>query len=260
MKSEAESIQKPNSERGGNRSANRVMDILDMCCNTDSSLTLTAIAGKLDIPVSSAHIILKTMVDRGYLSWDHQTKTYSIGLRIAALADAMPTFRVIRARARPFLEKLSRSVNETVMLGAFENDSVCCVDTFESSDPVRFTVQLGERHPLYASSVGKAYLASLDDEAIRKLISRIGMKSITPHTLSIDKLLSECKKIRQDGYGVNRSEVVEGMDSIGVPIYKHSDQPIAGVSVVGMSDRIKSKSELIIEQLIATAKQIEKSL
>lgn len=255
-----EVVQDTASEPGRNRSANRVMDILDMFFNIDTSLTLTVIAGRLNIPVSSAHVILRTMAQRGYLACDRQTKEYSIALRIPALADAMPTFRVIRTRVRPFLQKLSRSLNETVMLGAFENDVVFCVNTVESSDPVRFTVKLGERQPIYASSLGKLYLASQGDDEIRKLLSKTGMKPLTAHTLSIDALLSECKKIRSDGYAINRSEMIEGMNSIGVPIYAHEERPIAGISVVGLSDRIESKSKIIIEKLLETSQRIEKVL
>lgn len=235
---------------GESRSAVRVMDTLDLFFNAREGLTLTEIAKRLDLPKSSAHGILTTMRRRGYLTWDPETKAYSIGLRVVALAQASPILRTIQARARPHLERLARSLHETVMLGAYEADGVVCVDTVESADPVRFTVALGERRPLHATSLGKLYLASLEDEELLRLLDLIGLERQTERTITgREELLTELREIKRTGVAVNRAESIEGVYSYGVPIHAYNEMLVAGLSVVGVAGRMQAKEERIVAEL-----------
>ncbi len=251
------------SEGGGggeSRSAARVMDVLDLFFNERGGLTLTDVSTRLGVPKSTAHGILRTMRRRRYLTWDPPTKVYRIGLRVVALAQASPVLQTIRTRARPHLEGLSASLRETVMLGAYESDSVVCVDTVASPEPVRFTVELGERRPLHGTSLGKLYLASLDEEEARHLLETIGLEPLTEQTVtSVDELLAELRRIRRDGYAVNRAESIEGVHSYGAPIFVHGGL-VAGMSVVGISARLAQKAGAIVPELLAAARELSAEL
>jgi DNA-binding IclR family transcriptional regulator len=237
------------------------MDMLDLFFNQRAGLTLTDISNKLGIPKSSAHAILQTMRRRGYLVWDPETKAYSIGLRVVALAQASPVLRTIQTRARPYLERLAYSLTETVMLGAYEADAVVCVDTVESPDPVHFTVQLGERRPLHGTSLGKLYLASLGDEEVRELLGSLGLRRLTADTIvDVDALLAELAQIRLQGYAANLSESIEGVSSFGAAIFAHGSRPVAGVSVVGASNRIEAKSQTILAELIPAVRELSREV
>lgn len=235
---------------GESRSAVRVMDTLDLFFSAREGLTLTEISSRLGVPKSTAHGILTTMRHRGYLTWDPDTKAYSIGLRVVALAQASPILRAIQARARPHLERLARSLHETVMLGAYEADSVVCVDTVESPDPVRFSIVLGERRPLHATSVGKLYLAGLEDEELLRLLDVIGLERQTEGTItSREGLLEELREVRRTGLAFNRAESIEGVYSFGVPIRAYGEMLVAGLSVVGVAGRMQAKEERIVAEL-----------
>lgn len=243
------------------RSAARVMDMLDLFFNMRDGLTLTDISTKLGMPKSTAHGILQTMLRRGYLTWDPRTKIYSIGLRAVALAQASPVLQTIRTRARPYLERLAASLRETVMLGAYEADSVVCVDTVPSPEPVRFTVQLGERRPLHGTSLGKLYLASLGEEEARRLLEELGLERLTDQTItSADAMLAELREIREAGYAVNRSESIEGVYSFGAPVYAHGGALVAGMSVVGGSERLLQKADAIVPELLTAARRLSEEL
>lgn len=230
------------------------MDILDLFFSVDEGMTLTEISRRLSVPKSSAHALLQAMRRRGYLSWDPRTKLFSIGYRVVVLAQASPILDMLREGARAHLEQLSASLHETVMLGAYQSESVVCVDTVESPDPVRFTVQLGERRPLHSSSLGKVYLASLSDDEVRRLIGLIGLERQTDSTITeIDELLDELQEVRRAGYAASRGESIEGVYSYGVPIYAHSGVLIAGISVVGVSERMVAKEERIVVGLSVAA-------
>lgn len=250
------------STRGSeSRSTVRVMDILDLFFNVREGLTLTEISRRLGVPKSSTHALLQAMRRRGYLSWDPRTKAFSIGLRVVVLAQASPILHLLRERARPYLDRLSATLHETVMLGAYESDSVVCVETVESPDPVRFTVQLGERRPLHCTSLGKLYLASLDDAEVRRLLDVVGLGRQTDQTVTrIEELLEELHEIRRAGYAANRAESIAGVYSFGVPIRAHGGALVAGMSVVGASERMLAKKGEIVAELVAAARRLSADL
>lgn len=242
------------------RSVTRVMDVLDLFGRVHEELTLTEISRRLGVPKSSAHALLQAMRRRGYLAWNPTTKGFSIGLRVVALSQAAPVLRTLQQRARPHLEVLAQSLRETVMLGAFEAESVVCVDTVEGPDVVRFTIQLGERRPLHCTSLGKLYLASLDEDGVRRTLAR-GLERETPATITeIDALLEQLAEVRRVGYATNRAESIEGVYSFGVPIPSLETVPIAGISVVGVAERMSAKEARVVGELRAAAARLSEEL
>jgi DNA-binding IclR family transcriptional regulator len=197
---------------------------------------------------------------RGYLAWNPATKGFSIGLRVVALSQAAPVMRALQQRARPHMEELARTLHETVMLGAFEAESVVCVDTVESSDAVRFTVQLGERRPLHCTSLGKVYLASLTDEAARRILGRELPRETAATITEVDELLGQLDLVRRDGYAANRGESIEGLVSFGVAIPYGSAVPVAGISVLGVAARMAAKESQIVQELRQAAMRLSEEL
>lgn len=242
------------------RSVTRVMDVLDLFGRVHEELTLTEISRRLDVPKSSAHALLQAMRRRGYLAWNPSTKGFSIGLRVVALSQAAPVMRALQQRARPHMEGLARTLRETVMLGAFEGESVVCVDTVESPDAVRFTVQLGERRPLHCTSLGKLYLASLTDEEVRRIVGDELPRETSTTITEIDELLRELNAVRRDGYAANRGESIEGLVSFGVAIPNGTAVPLAGISVLGVDARIAAKESQIVHELRQAATRLSEEL
>ena len=242
------------------RTVTRVLDVLDLFGTVHEELTLTEISRRLGMPKSSAHALLQSMHRRGYLAWDAGTKGFSIGLRVVALAQAAPVLRVLQQRARPHMEALAASLRETVMLGAFEAERVVCVDTVESPDPVRFTVRLGERRPLHCTSLGKLYLASMPDAEVRRLLAGRVTRETERTVTDVDELLAELANVRVRGWATNRAESIEGVYSCGVPIRGHGEAPIAGLSVVGVAERMAAKEASVVEELGAAAARLSLEL
>lgn len=247
--------------RGESRSAGRVLDILDVFFDHQDELTLTDISARLGLPKSSAHAILQAMRRRGYLAWSPARKTYSIGLRVAALARASSVVSALQAHGRPYLERLGKRLRETVMLGVYEADAAVCVDRVVSPDRVYYTVAIGERGPLHATSLGKVYLASLEADEVRQLLGSIGMERITDRTIvDVEELLDELDEVRKNGFARNRSESIPGLYTFGVPIHGGGDRPIAGFTVMGPAERVQQNEEAIVTELLTAARQLSHEL
>ncbi|MGH3133241.1 MAG: IclR family transcriptional regulator [Gaiellaceae bacterium] len=249
------------AQPGESRSVTRVMDVLDLFGKVHEQLTLTEISRRLGVPKSSAHALLQAMRRRGYLAWDPNTKGFSIGLSVVALSQAAPVLRTLQQRARPHMERLADGLRETVMLGAIEAESVVCVDTVESPDPIRFAVQLGERRPLHCTSLGKLYLASLTDDEVRRILSGSGLGRETAGTITVvEELLEQLREVRRRGTATNKAESIDGVYAFGVAIAPRPGVPFAGLSVVGVAERMEAKEARVVAQLLEAAGRLSGEL
>jgi DNA-binding IclR family transcriptional regulator len=252
---------------GESRAAQRVVDVLDLLFRAGDGLRLTEVAADLDIPKSSAHGILQALRRRGYLAWEPKTKTYSIGLRIYAAAHAAPVAPTMRHLARPYLERLARRLEETTILCGLDGEGgsvrgIVCLDQVESPSLVRYTVEVGARWPLHCTTLGKLYLATLGDRQVAiDLLRRSALESFTPQTpTTVDAVLEDLEEIRRDGFAVNREELVEGVTGYGTSVHVDGEVLVAGIVVLGPSDRIRAKGSAIVEELTAAAHDLSAEL
>jgi DNA-binding IclR family transcriptional regulator len=247
------------AQTGGSRAAGRVVDVLDLLFRASDDLTLTDVSARLGLPKSSAHGILQTLRRRGYLAWDPKTKAYSIGLRLYTVAQAAPVARTIQRRARPHLERLAGELEETTILCGLDAEGgsvrgIVCVDQVESPSQVRYTVEVGARWPLHCTTVGKLYLATLGQGEAIEVLRHTGLERFTPQTpTAVDSVLDELDEIRREGFAVNREELVEGVTGYGAPVHVAGDVLVAGIAVLGPSERVRAKREAIVQGLTAAA-------
>jgi IclR family transcriptional regulator, acetate operon repressor len=160
------------------------------------------------------------------------------------------------ALARPFLERLSAELHETVDLAMVKKDHLIFIDQVPGSQRLRAVSAVGESFPLYCTANGKAYLAQLTDAGVEKLIGR-AYAARTPHTLTrLDALMKELAAARREGAAYDREEHTLGICAVGVALHDPLGNPMA-ISVPVPSQRFEDRARLIAERLIATKKAME---
>jgi DNA-binding IclR family transcriptional regulator len=160
------------------------------------------------------------------------------------------------AMARPFLERLSEELHETVDLSTVKKDHLVFIDQVIGSQRLRAVSGVGDTFPLYCTANGKAYLAQLTDKAIEALIGR-AYEARTPNTLTrLDALLADLKSARRNGIAFDREEHTQGICAVGVALHDPLGNAVA-ISVPVPSQRFSSRQTLITERLIATKESLE---
>jgi len=158
--------------------------------------------------------------------------------------------------ARPFLERLSEELHETVDLSTVKKDHLVFIDQVIGSQRLRAVSAVGDTFPLYCTANGKAYLAQLTDKAIEALIGR-AYEMRTPKTLTrFDALLADLRSARRHGVAYDREEHTLGICAVGVAMHDPLGNAIA-ISVPVPSQRFASRQTLVAERLIATKKALE---
>ena len=160
------------------------------------------------------------------------------------------------ALARPYLERLSEELHETVDLAMVKKDHLVFIDQVIGSQRLRAVSAVGETFPLYCTANGKAYLAQLSEAGVEKLVGR-AYEPRTPHTITkLDALLKELAEARRAGAAFDREEHTLGICAGGVALHDPLGNPIA-ISVPVPSQRFEDRAAMIAERLTATKRAME---
>ena len=177
-----------------------------------------------------------------------------LGPAILRLAASVRTDFV--ALVRPFLVQLSHELHETVDLATVKSDHLVFIDQVIGSQRLRTVSAVGESFPLSCTANGKAYLASLDNDAIAELIGT-SYEQRTPRTLTrLDELLRDLKAVRKTGVAIDREEHTIGISAAGVVLRDLAGNFVA-ISVPVPTSRFKERQSRIAARLLATKRAIE---
>jgi DNA-binding IclR family transcriptional regulator len=240
-----------------NRSASRVLDVLDLFLEDGSCYTLTDVSDRLRIPKSTAHGILHAMRRHGYLTLDPATNGYTISLGFVGRTRATPAIEVLRQRARRHLARLASTLGETAKLIAYEGTNSVAIDFVDGGGPLKYAVRLGQRWPLHATGGGKLYLAQYDDDTLREMVAELGLEQITPETIvDVDALLAEVAEVRRNGWAQQREEIHEGISGFAAPIRDAAGRLLAALVVMGPTARIDANADSIVAALVLEARAL----
>src|SRR6187551_3250855 len=102
------------TESKDNRSADRTLAILEAFEERRRSLTLRELAECCDIPVSTCHSLVHTLLNRSYLYQTSRRKDLYPTRRILDLAANIVAHDPYLERMSPYLERLRTETQETV--------------------------------------------------------------------------------------------------------------------------------------------------
>lgn len=232
------------------RSIERALDILDCFEPGRLELSLTDLAKRINLAMSTTSRIVATLEKRSFLARNNETQRYSLGSRLAQIGALGLSNMELRKIALPFMRELNAVYNEGVSLYVVQGDERLCVERVESTRPLRRVINVGDRHPLTRGAAGRVLLAYLPPSRRQALLA--GDPFATEDAL---------EELRRSGYTVSLGEREEGVTSIAAPIQDAKCEVVAAIAMSGPSVRfegpgfsdkvakVKRTSELISEAL-----------
>lgn len=232
----------------------RGLQVLEAVAHAADSLSAAEIAAAVGIHRTVAHRLAGTLARRGYLQPAGDGR-YRLGTAIPALASLVTDVRTV---ARPFLEDLARRTDETVQLVLTSGPNVVFIDGIESPQALRVSIRNGRTLPAHTTSVGKAWLATLDQTQLHELYPEEQLPQITPHTISTRSRLAQVlADVRRAGYAINEGESESGVGSIGVVVRDSKGSVRAAMSVAVPLHRLTpEKRHFLADAIRETAKQV----
>ncbi|MCL4424095.1 MAG: IclR family transcriptional regulator [Firmicutes bacterium] len=212
---------------------------------------VSELAETLQLNKSNVFKILRTLTEYGFMEQDEGTRRYRLGLKFFELGMVVAARMELRKVALPIMEKLVASTGETCLLTVRQDTTSMCVEKVESREAVHMTAKVGLTSPLYAGASNKALLAFMDPEEVRKLISRLDIKSYTTETITDGtKLMEDLALARQRGYTYSVGEVERGIAALGAPVYDFAGHLVASLSLVGSASRLTPERSLELSGLV----------
>ena len=240
------------------KSIDKTLDLLEFLSVNKQETGITEISKNLHLGLSTVHRILFTLKSRGYVIQNLNTKKYRLGIRLFTLGCAVQNTKHLIEITKHYLRQLSQNTNETANLAILEGKEVIYLDTIESSEILRTEIIPGTRTPAHCTALGKVLLAFISDCEFENLYkSDEPLSSLTSKSISsLEELKKNLKRVRKQGYAVDREEYKIGINCIGVPVFGRNGV-IAAISITGPASRFTiDEMGKVKDKLMTISKEI----
>lgn len=201
----------------------------------DKRVGLADLAQRAMTSKTTAHRLLQTMVELGYVEQDPETEKYGLTLKLFSLGARSLTEQTELLRvADQAMGKLSRATGESINLGILDDrdQRVVYIHKYDSAYSLSMKSTLGLRNPLHSTSLGKALLAWRDDEEIRERLAKMDLVKRAPRTITDpDALIEALHQARSLGFAEEIEESEAGVRCMAIPIFNYLGKPIAAMSI-----------------------------
>lgn len=239
-------------------SAERTLNLFEAFETSGKPLVLSDLAQRMDVPVSSCHGLVQTLVHRGYLYAVSRRKDFYPTRRLLDLAQTIVRNDPFLERIEPQLNALRDETRETVILGKRQADAVLYLDVVEGLHTVRYTAKPGEYKPLHSSSIGKVMLGTLSHDALDAWLAEHPLPAVTGRTLvDASRLARDLELSRRRGWFMTRGENVEDVTALAVALSIRDET--FGLAVAGPSHRMEKRIDALAAQLVAARARIEEA-
>ncbi|WP_171173351.1 IclR family transcriptional regulator [Ruegeria sp. HKCCD8929] len=216
--------------------------------------TLTDLSQGLEIPAATTHRILTTLQKHDFVAFDEDTQEWLVGIEAYRTGSAYLRRASLTEIGQPIMRALMEQTGETANLAVPDGGEVVFIGQVETQNPIRAFFSPGTRTPMHASGTGKAILAALSEDRIRKLLQGNGLTPFTANTLATPQALFEdLARTGERGWSFDADERHEGMSCIGSAIFDENGQPCAGISISGPSSRFTPEQVALFGPLVADA-------
>ena len=239
----------------------KAIRVLNLFSAAEPRLSLTAISTRLDMPKSTTHNMLNTLLSQGYIE-RVDGDLYALGTAPLVLSQSIRVNVELRDPAAPLLRKLADRTHESTYLTVLDGDFVLYIYAIESPRRLEARTAIGDRARLHCTSVGKAILAHLPDERVDEIIARNGLPMYTENTITDRPALDEALvTIRSRGFAVDNSEHELDTYCIGAPIFNSHGQVLGACSISGVdSEIVGSRLQDVAGQVVQTAQRISRHM
>lgn len=238
------------------QAVSRALLLLELLADA-GPLPISAIATRSALPLGTAHRLLATLAERGYVRQDAQRR-YLLGTAVLPLGEAVS--RVLGRRALPFLRELAGLTGETANLAVLEDDHVVYVAQAPGRHRMRMFTEVGRRVLPHSTAVGKVLLAGHDERQLQRVLDRLGLPQRTPHTITSGAAFrAELAVTRERGWAVDDEEEELGVRCLAAPVGagRHAH---AALSVSAPASRLDHTMPEVVGALRDVAAALARSL
>jgi len=206
---------------------------------------------RLGLPKSSIANICAALVEAGLLR--RAGAGFRLGRRLAELGGAYLSAVDQVQEFYDACESLETASDETMQLGILDGTEVTYIARHDGRQPIRLASEIGRRLPASCTAMGKAAMASLDDDELAERVRGIRwLPTMTAKShRTVEALMTDLEQVRARGYAIDDEETAEGVIcyAIAIPPRRAGDNPY-GASVTLLKARATGeRRDLLVDDL-----------
>ncbi|WP_369046713.1 IclR family transcriptional regulator [Sinomonas sp. P10A9] len=219
----------------------RVVRILSCFDRSTAALSLSSLARRSGLPLTTAHRITDELLRHGLLERD-SAGDLRPGLRMWELANRASHALTLREACLPFMEDVQAAVHHHVTLAVLDRGSALYVERLSAPESPLAAANIAQRMPLHASSSGLVLLA-FSEAAVQARALAGPLEKVTPETVTDPAALRRTlADIRQKGFaappGIGRTEWI----GVAVPVFG-SERTAEGPVIAAALNAILPRTE-----------------
>jgi DNA-binding IclR family transcriptional regulator len=212
--------------------------VLELLSRSNRPLNLTQIGRELGMVKSNVHRLMLALTETHFVLRDPDTGHYTSSIKLWELGSAVLAKLDLRRHAEQQMELLMNATGESVHLSVLDGTEVVYVHKVDSPNPVRAYTQIGGRAPAFCVATGKAQLAFGGERQLQDIASHL--ERFTDRTITDrDAFLREMRRVRDQGFALNKAEWRENVWGIAAPIRDARGLVIGALGVSGPASRFR---------------------
>ncbi len=220
-----------NGDRHSIQSVDRALYLLETIAEAGGEATLTELATRTGLNISTCHHLLATLIKRGFAAKVPGRRLYALGARIFYLSHACLQVDLPR-RAQPYLEAINRATGETVHLAALQGDAVVTLARARGAPRRARRNRQGRQGRGAARHLGRQGdpgLAAGGRDPPHPRRRHEALHRTTPSP-SCRRCIESLRIVRRNGYAIDREEYLPGVICVGAAIRDQAGTVIGAIS------------------------------
>jgi DNA-binding IclR family transcriptional regulator len=213
----------------------KLVRLLEALRDAPGGLSLQQLAARTGYVKSSIHRAVQSLKHHGYVEQPVPGGPYRLGARILLLARGLKEGIGLLTHARPYLQELGDTFNESVYLAMLRGGRAIFVEVIETRRrELRLVGPLDAVVSFHATAAGKVVAAFLPEEARTALLATLKPEKATARTRTkrID-ILRDWQQVARRGYATNDEETIVGAYFLAAPLFD-AEGAICGAISIGL--------------------------
>ena len=218
----------------GVHSAARAFLMLEALRNAERPMGISELAAQLDLPLTTAHRVVQTLVALGY-AWQAPSRKYVLGPRIFWLGMGADAF--FEEAVRPHLSRIADALGEDVNLAVLDGTEIVYVAQAAGRCRHRRFAELGHRVDAHCTAAGKAIYATMPKTEVMSALDRHEFQRYTKHTITRpEPFMQELGSVHRRGFATDIGE--HEPDTLCLAVALPHVRPHSAISISGPGRRI----------------------
>lgn len=194
------------------------IEILRCFSSGTPELRVSDIARQVSVPKSTVSRLLKEMQQHDLVEQDTKSRRYRPGPFAFRLGTLYQAHLHILDLVENAVEELVEEFRLIGYVGVLDGTDVVILRIRQGSDLLRIVLEPGSRLPAFATAIGNALLARLDDQSLMTLLPPVMTYEATEWSVDRADLLRDLGEVRRRGCAVTTHRTFVGIGAVGAAV------------------------------------------